>query len=164
MGPKFLCIWSVCATRLAAYLLTSVIDMDRAVAAALLMERTVREIYEERASSAVQPLQWSILRYLQSAPSNDARVATIAKYLGTHHATVSRAVMTLFKRGYIARLGGTDAPRTSPLVLTDLGRRALQEDPILKIAEKIDSLPEGERRQFERVLTQLALNNNFEQA
>ncbi len=136
--------------------------MDRAVAAALLMERTVRNIYEERSSSAVQPLQWSILRFLEAAPTDDARVANIAKYLGTHHATVSRAVSTLVNRGYVGRKGGSHALRTAPLVLTDLGRETLKKDPILKIAKKIDSLPEGERRQFERVLTQLALGNSLE--
>lgn len=138
--------------------------MDRAVAAALLMEQIVRKVYEERASSAVQPLQWSILRYLATASTDEARVATIAKYLGTHHATVSRAAMTLVKRELIARHGGDKASRVSPMVLTNQGRKALRHDPILRMAEKISSLPETERKHLERSLKKLALNTNFENA
>ena len=136
--------------------------MDRAVAAALLMERTVREIYDKRSSSAVQPLQWSILRFLQSAPTTDARVATIAAYLGTNHAPVSRAVSTLTKRGLVEKVTGPGSSRRSPLVLTKLGRETLKNDPIFKIAEKIHTLPEGEKRLFERILTNMALNRSYE--
>ena len=121
--------------------------MERAVAAALLIERTARDIYEERSSSAVQPLQWSILRFLESSPTSDARVAVIAKYLGTHHAPVSRAVATLAKRGLVEKDTRAGPARTAPIVLTDL--------------ERLETLPERERRVFEKVLTYLAMSRNY---
>lgn len=135
--------------------------MERAVAAALLIERTARDIYEERSSSAVQPLQWSILRFLESSPTSDARVAVIAKYLGTHHAPVSRAVATLAKRGLVEKDTRAGPARTAPIVLTDLGREALEQDPIKKVAERLETLPERERRVFEKVLTYLAMSRNY---
>ena len=136
--------------------------MDRAVAAALLMERIVRETYEDRASSAVQPLQWSILRYLSSAPTAEARVATIAKYLGTNHAPISRAAATLIERGLVEKSGGPNPNRTAPMRLTVRGKALLQSDPILKVADRILMLPEDERRVLERALSSLALSRSYE--
>ncbi len=136
--------------------------MDKAVAAALLMERTVRQVYEDRASSAVQPLQWAILRFLQSRPASDARVATIAKYLGTTHAPISRAISTLTNRGLVVKVGGDRSSRTAPLVLTEKGRHTLTYDPILQVAKKIAALPDRERKLFEHVMMVLAMEHSYE--
>ena len=136
--------------------------MDKAVAAALLMERTVRQVYEDRTSSAVQPLQWAILRFLQSRPTSDARVATIAKYLGTTHAPISRAISTLTNRGLVAKVDGDGSSRTAPLVLTEKGRQTLTYDPILQVAKKIAALPDRERKLFEQVLMALAMEQSYE--
>lgn len=136
--------------------------MDKAVAAALLMERTVRQVYEDRTSSAVQPLQWAILRFLQSRPTSDARVATIAKYLGTTHAPISRAISTLTNRGLVAKVDGDGSSRTAPLVLTEKGRQMLTYDPILQVAKKIAALPDRERKLFEQVLMALAMEQSYE--
>ena len=135
--------------------------MERSVAAALLMERAVRNIYEDKSSSAIQPLQWAILRYMASAATSDARVATIAKYLGLHHAPVSRAVATLVKRGLIEKQPGRSDLRTAPFELTLKGRDLLKVDPILKIASQITLLPEGERSAFERAMRNLALTHDY---
>ena len=126
----------------------------------MLWERTVRNIYEERSSSAIQPLQWSILRFLNASPTSDARVATIAKYLGTHHAPVSRAVATLMKRELIEKVGGPTAVRTSPLTLTSRGRDLLKTDPIRKLAREMRRLPDRERWLLEDILKKLALNQH----
>ena len=134
--------------------------MDRSFAAAILWEKTVRDVYEERASSTIQPLQWSILRFLDASPTSDARVATIAKYLSTHHAPVSRAVATLLKRNMVEKHGGAAAIRTSPLTLTALGREVLQNDPIHKLAEEMRRLPSKERRMLEKILKRLALKQH----
>ena len=136
--------------------------MDRAVAAALLMERTVRQAYEDRVSTAVQPLQWAILRFLLNQPTSDARVATIAKYLGTTHAPISRAVATLIRRGFVAKSNVGGATRTAPLVLTSEGREALRRDPILSVAHKIAELPPVDRKLLEQVLMGLAMMEDKE--
>ena len=136
--------------------------MEKAVAAALLLERTVKNIYTDRSSSAVQPLQWSILRFLQSAPTSDAHVSSISRYLGTNHAPVSRAISTLMKRGLVERTNGSEHSRRSPIVLTSAGVEMLQSDPILKVAGQIVKLPEAERRCLEHALRRLALSNDFE--
>lgn len=134
--------------------------MDRSVAAAILWEQTVRDVYDERASSAVQPLQWSILRFLDASPTSDARVATIAKYLGKNHAPVSRAIGTLIKRNLIEKLGGAAAIRTSPITLTSKGRELLENDPINKLAEEMRQLAPRERQMLEEILTRLALKQH----
>ena len=98
---------------------------------------------------------------MASAATSDARVATIAKYLGLHHAPVSRAVATLVKRGLIEKQPGRSDLRTAPFELTLKGRDLLKVDPILKIASQITLLPEGERSAFERAMRNLALTLDY---
>jgi len=136
--------------------------MDKTVAAALLMERTVREIYTDRSSSAIQPLQWSIMRFLKSAATSDAHVSSISRYLGTSHAPVSRAISTLIRRGLVERDSAPEVSRRSPVVLTLAGMEMLKSDPILKVAERLEELPEDERRSLERALRHLALNTSYQ--
>jgi DNA-binding MarR family transcriptional regulator len=132
--------------------------MDKEVAVAVLMERMVRDMYPEKSSSAVQPLQWAIMRYLRTAPVSKARVATIADYLGTTHAPVSRAVATLKRRGLVESAAGTNGTqRRAPLQLTSCGLDALNNDPILSLAERVKSLSQPERESFERIISQLSL-------
>ncbi|MEO1363018.1 MAG: hypothetical protein AAFU86_04485, partial [Pseudomonadota bacterium] len=58
------------------------VDDKKLIASIILLERFVRDIYPSRESSAIQPLQWSILRYLARMPADQCEVRFIAKFLG----------------------------------------------------------------------------------
>lgn len=128
-----------------------------AVAAAVLMERLIRDAYPARQSSQIQPLQWSILRYLARAPEDQRQLRYVAPFLNLTAAPVARALTTLAKRGLVAqRISDTDS-RVKTITLTQIGLEALREDPILIVAERIGALPRTERDGFIKSIRSIAL-------
>ena len=131
--------------------------MEPELAAALLMERLVKETYSQRGPNSVPPLQWSILRFLKDAPDEKCRIKFISVYLGITHAPVSRAVGTLVQRGLVDRVNGLP-DRQSPLQITKSGIDTLKADPILKLAARVKSLSEHELKAFSRSISLISLN------
>ncbi|ASM73341.1 MULTISPECIES: MarR family winged helix-turn-helix transcriptional regulator [Roseobacteraceae] len=127
------------------------------VAAAILMERLIRDAYPARHSSEIQPLQWSILRYLARVPEDQRQLSRIAPFLNLTAAPVARALTTLAQRGMLTqRVSETDS-RIKTITLTELGVDALRQDPIISVASRIDTLPENERRDFIKSIRSIAL-------
>ena len=128
------------------------------IAAAILLEKIARDMYASKASREIQPLQWSILRYLRQSPEDRCTVARIKDFLGLTHAPVVRAVSTLAKRGLVALKSNPSDARSRIILLTDSGFRALAEDPILRVVESIRRLSEDERERFRKTIRALALD------
>ncbi|MCR8826025.1 MarR family winged helix-turn-helix transcriptional regulator [Pseudosulfitobacter koreensis] len=127
------------------------------VAAAILMERLIRGAYPARHSSAIQPLQWSILRYLARAPEDQRQLRRIAPFLNLTAAPVARALKTLGQRGLATqRINDTDS-RIRTITLTPSGVEALREDPIICVAARIEALPLTERDRFIKSIRSIAL-------
>lgn len=122
--------------------------MKTELAAALLMEHLVRSAYPEKRSSSVQPLQWSILRYLRSAGDEGQSLSTIARYVGVTAAPVSRAVTTLEKRGLVTKEAGPINARAVSIEITQKGLALLVDDPMLQLARRLKQLPLEDRRAF----------------
>ena len=133
-------------------------DQIEAEAAATLLERMIRDIYGDKGSSAVQPLQWSILRYLRKTSADRNELRWIARYLGLTRAPVARALKTLESRGYVEQAISPADNRTKTVSLTVEGREKLNEDPIKVIADRILSLPKAEKLQFIRSIRTISLN------
>lgn len=117
----------------------------RAFASAVLLEKVVREAYEKRQSSEVQPLQWSILRYLSMASEDRSTISWIASFLGITHAPVVRAVKTLQQRNYIVQQPNPTDGRSKIVRLSNQGWVQLNNDPLLAVAERIEMLAEDDR-------------------
>ncbi|WP_150525374.1 MarR family winged helix-turn-helix transcriptional regulator [Roseibium sediminis] len=132
------------------------------VAAAILMEKIVRDVYSNKGSREVQPLQWSILRYLERASANSSDLTSIARFLGLTLSPVSRAVQTLERRGLVTKRPDPQSGRAVVVSLSSEGLATLEADPILKIAKKINVLPEDEREQFRNALRSLWLLADME--
>lgn len=132
------------------------------VAAAILMEKIVRDVYSNKGSREVQPLQWSILRYLERATANSSDLTSIARFLGLTLSPVSRAVQTLERRGLVTKRPDPQSGRAVVVSLSSEGLATLEADPILKIAKKINVLPEDEREQFRNALRSLWLLADME--
>lgn len=131
--------------------------MQSNFAAAILIEKIVRETYTKRSSTAIQPLQWSILRYLQRTPDAQCTMSMLANFLGLTHGPVVRAISTLVKRGLVEQTANLQDARSKTLTLTKAGQEALKFDPILGIASRIGSLPENDREQFVKLVRSLAM-------
>ncbi len=131
-------------------------DMQKSdLAAALLIEKVVRDAYSARRPGEVQPLQWAILRYLQRAEDTQRTPTWIARYVGVTAAPVSRALKTLEARGAILTSPSQRDARSIDVRLTPLGEALLREDPIRYVAAQIAHLPEDERAHFKQTLQTL---------
>lgn len=128
---------------------------SRAFASAVLLEKIFRNAYENRRSSEVQPLQWSIMRYLVHASEDRRTVVWLASFLGMTHAPVARAVKTLLARGYVDQQDNPTDGRSRILSLSKAGWCQLQADPLLSVAERIDMLDESEKRALASAVKQL---------
>jgi DNA-binding MarR family transcriptional regulator len=129
------------------------------VASVVLLERFIRDIYVDNHSSAIQPLQWSIMRYLARMPDDRCEVRWIARFLGLTRAPVSRAVATLERRDMVSQTISSQDARTKTISLTKLGGETLATDPIFEAVERIRVLSEIDLAQFVNSIRLLTLNS-----
>lgn len=129
-------------------------------AAAMLLEKIVRDAYPSTVSSEIQPLQWSILRYVAQSPEHRCTMSWIKRFLGLTHAPVVRAINTLVQKGFLAQIPNPEDARSNILVLTPSGRKILDADPLLSIVERIQTLSNDDRSQFRKYVRSLAINPN----
>ncbi|MFV0291782.1 MAG: MarR family winged helix-turn-helix transcriptional regulator [Paracoccus sp. (in: a-proteobacteria)] len=132
----------------------------RAFASAVLLEKIVRDAYEKRRSSEVQPLQWSIMRYLSLASEDRCTIVWISGFLGVTHAPVVRAIKTLLRRNYVVQKVNPADARSKIVTLSREGWLQLNADPLLAIAERIEKLTEDERRVLNTAVKQLIPKND----
>lgn len=137
------------------------LDVRGDMAAAILIERLVRSVYSGTASNGIQPLQWSILRYLPQAKERYRTVARISSYLGVTHAPVIRAANTLANKGFLNQKVYSEDARSKIYTPTAMGLAVLDNDPILKIAQSIYDLKDLERENFRSLIRDITLNYTF---
>lgn len=135
---------------------------SRAYASAVLLEKIVRGAYDKRRSSEVQPLQWSILRYLGTASEERSTANWIANFLGLTHAPVGRALKTLENRSYVSFDPNPADGRSRIVRLTDEGLAVLHADPLIAIAQQIERLDEPEKDSLMTAVKQLISNSDTE--
>lgn len=128
------------------------------VAAAIIIEKIVRATYPSREPGAIQPLQWSILRFLARVPPEQCTANMVAKFLGITAAPTSRTIQTLVKRGFIKQMKSEHDARSFLLVLQPPAFQALKDDPIMRLAECVAKLPESEKGVFKKSLECIIVN------
>ncbi len=132
-------------------------DLVSDLAAAALVEQMVRTAYGSRVSADIQPLQWSIIRYISRTPRERCTLSWIKSYLGRTHAPVSRAIKKLVERELIVPRPNPDDARSSLLELTETGMEIAKADPLLRIVDSIGKLPPGDRKRFRDLVRTVAL-------
>jgi DNA-binding MarR family transcriptional regulator len=133
---------------------------DVAYNAALLLERMIRDSYREKRSSAIQPLQWSILRRLCREHPNTPDITSLARYLDLTLPPVSRAVATLEKRGLVEKSAKHDR-RSVALSPTAKGFAALLNDPLRHIATNISGLSPADADHFITCVRDMVVNDTL---
>lgn len=129
------------------------------LAAALLIERMVRDAYPDRTPGAISALQWSILRGLARTEPQEKTPSWLAGFVGVTAAPISRALQSLERRGLIRTLRSASDARQTVVRLTENGESALANDPIRAISRRIGRLPEADRVAFKELLRKLMLDN-----
>jgi DNA-binding MarR family transcriptional regulator len=111
------------------------------MAAARLLELTARTVYRAPERVVLHPGQWAVLRYLAGAGVRARTVNGVAAFLQTTHATASRAVRALERKGLVTRVPNPDDGRSQILNVTDEAKGLLDDDPVHTLAEGIEKLP-----------------------
>ena len=131
--------------------------MQLELAIALLMAKVVTDMHADGRASAVQPLQWSILRFLTLATSVPKDLKSIASYLATTTSSIEQAVNKLERLGLVARGSDPRIDGSAHIEITEDGKIALAEDPMQKLARKIGALTDNEREGLAKALRKLLL-------
>ena len=125
------------------------------IAVARLLELTARTVYRAPERATLHPGQWAVLRYLAGAGVRARTVNGVAAFLETTHATSSRAVRALERKGLVEREPNPDDGRSQILNVTSAATTLLGDDPVLVLAEAIGTLPDDVREALVLALQQV---------
>ena len=113
-----------------------------AEAIAELIELLTRSLASRRSSNGLNPAQWSALRYFHRSDESARNVGAFAKFRKTTPSSASQTISTLVKKNLIVKMHGSDR-RVRTLRLSAEGRRTLKGDPIVKLKQALQGLPES---------------------
>lgn len=128
-------------------------------AAALLIEKLAHDAYTERAPGAISRLQWAIMRCLTRGDPKEKTPTWISNFVGVTLAPVSRALHSLEARAYVTLARSVEDARQTVVALTAAGRAALEEDPLIPLAQSIARLPDEERSYLKDALQQIGVSD-----
>ena len=117
------------------------------------LERLARVMRAREHGDGLNPAQREALRYLARANRFSNTPGALTRYLGATKGTISQTVMTLERKGLIAK-AARDA-RAVRLSLTDKGRDMLARDPWTELAADAGELGGKTRRRMQRGLEEL---------
>ena len=126
-----------------------------------LQQIAVAVFLEETQTLGVTPIQFAALHAVAMTPGLDQR--TLAGQIGLDTSTVAGVVDRLEARAWLTRAVSSVDRRARVLALTPAGATTLGavQPAMLKAQERIMApLPEGERREFIRMLKVLVDSNN----
>lgn len=117
------------------------------------LERLARVMRAREHADGLNPAQREALRYLARANRFSNTPGALTRYLGATKGTISQTLMTLERKGLIAK-AARDA-RAVRLSLTDRGREMLARDPWTELAADAEELGGKTRRRTQRGLEEL---------
>ena len=117
------------------------------------LERLARVMRAREHADGLNPAQREALRYLARANRFSNTPGALTRYLGATKGTISQTLMTLERKGLIAK-AARDA-RAVRLSLTDRGREMLARDPWTVLAADAEELGGKTRRRTQRGLEEL---------
>jgi DNA-binding MarR family transcriptional regulator len=104
-----------------------------------LIDRLSRIALNAGHAKGLKPAQWEALRYLTSANRFSATPGALTLWLGSTKGTVSQTLISLEKRGLVAKAAGDDK-RSVRLTLTQAGVQMLMDDGLSKIYSGVGML------------------------
>ena len=123
---------------------------------ALLIEETIRRLYDDKHPKSLHQVQWSVLRYLSRAGEQTRNQAGLAKFLGITSGPASRTAKALEQRALIESVPNPTDSRSKIYSLTDQGRQELDGDPIDKAAQILADYTDEELMLLARILDDMS--------
>jgi DNA-binding MarR family transcriptional regulator len=119
-----------------------------------LIDRLSRIALNAGHAKGLKPAQWEALRYLASANRFSATPGALTLWLGSTKGTVSQTLISLEKRGLVAKAAGDDK-RSVRLSLTAAGVEMLMDDGLSKIYSGVGTLDPAIKSAVTSALTRL---------
>lgn len=114
-------------------------------ALARLIEQASRTIHSRGHSHGLFPAQWTALRYFATAEPALRSTSALTAYQGMAFGPVSRTVRTLIAKGLL-RKQETRSGRFELIEVTSEGWALLAHDPMTKVTEALEGLPDTDRQ------------------
>ena len=102
------------------------------------------------------PAQWRAIRYFADANRTACTVLAFSRQAGISKGSASKTVALLVEKGLLRRSDNHDDRRSHFLELTSAGDAILSHDPLIPLAEAVDSLDNETREAVVRALEILA--------
>lgn len=106
-------------------------------------------------SAGLNPAQWDALRYLARCNRFSNSPMALTQYLGATKGTISQTVAALVKKTAVTKTVRAGNHRSVVLVLTDLGRQFLANDPLRPLEKSIENLTAKTKKRFARGVLEL---------
>ena len=119
-------------------------EMENARVVAQLIERIGALARSDEAMGGLYPAQWGALRYLARANRFSRTPAAVAKFQGATRGTVAQTILALERKHLVARTPNPRDKRSVTVELTDKGRALLEQDPLVAVAQEIESATVGD--------------------
>jgi DNA-binding MarR family transcriptional regulator len=119
------------------------------------LERLARLLRSASHTQGLNAAQWEALRYLGRANRFSNSPGALTRYLGATKGTTSQTVITLIKKGAIAKSLRDNDGRSVVLVLTEAGEKTLSDDPLIGLEKSIAKLGDKTSKRFSKGLSEL---------
>ncbi len=124
-------------------------------ATAELLDALFRRYHVEAFTGGLNPAQWAALRFFSRDLTDSKTAVALARYQGVSRASANDTVRALVRKGLLARMVSAEDGRRQEVSVTELGMEALRGDPMTRLIDPIDALPDGVRSDFAGVVSQL---------
>jgi DNA-binding MarR family transcriptional regulator len=119
------------------------------------LERLTRLIRSASHTHGLNAAQWEALRFLSRANSFSNSPGALTHYLGATKGTTSQTVLSLIKKGAIAKSLRDNDGRSVILELTEAGGKILGDDPLKGLEKSIVTLGDKTSKRFAKGLNEL---------
>ena len=119
------------------------------------LERLARLMRSASQTHGLNAAQWEALRYVSRANSFSNSPSALTRYLGATKGTTSQTLLSLIKKGAIAKVTRNDDGRSVVLELTEAGQKILEGDPLLSLDKAIADLGDKTSKRFAKGLGEL---------
>lgn len=121
------------------------------------LERLSRLIRQQGFHEGLNPVQWEALRYVSRANRFSNSPGALARYLGSTKGTVSQTILSLEKKGLVAKLPSQADARVVVLHITPKGEEVLAKDPLLGLGAEIENLSGKTVKRFAKAIDEILM-------
>ncbi len=125
-----------------------------AVAASEVLDMLVRLVYADAQKTSLTLTQWNALRFFARQPPEDSTIGAFSSFYLITHSSASQTISRLREVGLVSVSKGQDG-RTRLVRPTAKANELLGNDPIHRLAARLDRLPDNKLSALSDALAEL---------